>query len=49
VNIDFIPLTKINIEGLSPVIINIVPITNLPLLMGLDKNTVAPLEERAAL
>ena len=28
-------LEKIKIEGLSPVIINIVPITNLPLLMGI--------------
>ena len=36
-------LDKIKIDALYPVILNIAPVTNLPILLGLDKKTSTPL------
>ncbi|MDD3375369.1 MAG: hypothetical protein PHY73_06590 [Candidatus Omnitrophica bacterium] len=45
--IEFQNLNQIHIEGLMPVIINIVPILNLPVLLGFDRNLEKPTKSLA--
>ena len=39
------PIERMNIEGFIPVIINITPVTNLPLLLGLADDAAPDMEQ----